>query len=421
LLSDDCSSSAKSSITSSTSRISATSPSSIRGTDTIEFEGRSYVVQTTPTVIAPCLLMTTDPGDLVLDPTCGSGTTAYVAEQWGRRWITCDTSRVALTLAKQRLLTAGFDYYELAKPAEGVGSGFRYRTVPHVTLKSIANNPEIREGMSRAGIDAAIAKYAEEETLYDQPFVDKRKRRVTGPFTVEAVPAPVVAAAARGRSRRPRCWAARRQHRPLGHHGAVAGVAGRAAQDRGARQGRTENRVHPGRGPRRPRLAARRRRDQAYERRQTRARRGLLRPRARPPRSAPGGDGDRGGPNPGPAPGAGALRRLPDGSGGDERHSRDALARRGAARGADEHRSAHRRPQKDAQQQPELLAHRPARCRGEARRRQIPGRGARLRLLRHPHRRDRVGRHRQDRALDARPRLRRPQPIPPAGVFPHGR
>jgi len=160
--------------------------------DTIEFEGRSYVVQTTPTVIARCLLMTTDPGDLVLDPTCGSGTTAYVAEQWGRRWITCDTSRVALTLAKQRLLTAGFDYYELAKPAEGVGSGFRYRTVPHVTLESTANNPEIREGMSRAEIDAAIAKYAEEETLYDQPFVDKRKRRVTGPFTVEAVPAPVV-------------------------------------------------------------------------------------------------------------------------------------------------------------------------------------------------------------------------------------
>ena len=136
--------------------------------------------------------MTTDPGDLVLDPTCGSGTTAYVAEQWGRRWITCDTSRVAVTLAKQRLMTALFDYYELAHPEEGVGSGFRYKTVPHITLKSIANNPEIKEGMSRKEIDAAIKKYADQETLYDQPFVDSSKARVTGPFTVEAVPAPVV-------------------------------------------------------------------------------------------------------------------------------------------------------------------------------------------------------------------------------------
>lgn len=136
--------------------------------------------------------MTTDPGDLVLDPTCGSGTTAVVAEEWGRRWITCDTSRVALTLAKQRLMTAAFDYYELAHPEEGVGSGFVYKTVPHVTLKSIANNPEIKEGMSRAAIDAAIAKYADQETLYDQPRIDKSRARVTGPFTVEAVPAPVV-------------------------------------------------------------------------------------------------------------------------------------------------------------------------------------------------------------------------------------
>ncbi len=117
--------------------------------------------------------MTTDPGDLVLDPTCGSGTTAYVAEQWGRRWITCDTSRVAATLAKQRLMSADFDYYELAHPDEGVGSGFRYKTVPHVTLKSIANNPEIREGMTREQIDAAIARYAEQETLYDQPYRTK--------------------------------------------------------------------------------------------------------------------------------------------------------------------------------------------------------------------------------------------------------
>jgi len=151
-----------------------------------------YVVQTNTKVLQRCLLMTTDPGDLVFDPTCGSGTTAYVAEQWGRRWITCDTSRVALTLAKQRLLTAAFDYYELAHPEEGVGSGFKYKTVPHVTLKSIANNPEIKEGMSRPQIDAAIAKYADEETLYDQPYQDKSRARVSGPFTVEAVPAAVV-------------------------------------------------------------------------------------------------------------------------------------------------------------------------------------------------------------------------------------
>jgi adenine-specific DNA-methyltransferase len=136
---------------------------------------RVYVVQTAPTVMERCLLMTTDPGDLVLDITCGSGTTAYVAEQWGRRWITCDTSRVALTLAKQRLMTAVFDYYRLAHDAEGVDSGFRYKTVPHVTLKSIANNDPL-----------------EQETLYDQPLVDNSKARVTGPFTVEAVPAPMV-------------------------------------------------------------------------------------------------------------------------------------------------------------------------------------------------------------------------------------
>ena len=130
-----------------------------------------YVVQTNHKVIQRCLLMTTDPGDLVFDPTCGSGTTAYVAEQWGRRWITCDTSRVALTLAKQRLMTANFDYYQLAHPHEGVGSGFVYKTVPHITLKSIANNEPPKE-----------------ETLYDQPKVDRKKTRITGPFTVEAVP-----------------------------------------------------------------------------------------------------------------------------------------------------------------------------------------------------------------------------------------
>lgn len=134
-----------------------------------------YVVQTPTNIVARCMLMTTDPGDLVLDPTCGSGTTAYVAERGGRRWVTCDTSRVAITLAKQRLMTALYDYYELAHPEEGVGSGFNYRTVPHVTLKSIANNEP-----------------PEQETLYDQPLIDKSRARVSGPFTVEAVPAPTV-------------------------------------------------------------------------------------------------------------------------------------------------------------------------------------------------------------------------------------
>jgi len=155
-------------------------------------EEKVYVVQTNVRVIERSVLMTSDPGDLVLDPTCGSGTTAYVAEQWGRRWITCDTSRVAITLAKQRLMTAQFDYYELAHPEEGVGSGFRYKTVPHVTLKSIANNPEIREGMTRDQIDSAITRYADQETLYDQPYIDKSRVRVTGPFTMEAVPEPTV-------------------------------------------------------------------------------------------------------------------------------------------------------------------------------------------------------------------------------------
>ena len=155
-------------------------------------EERTYVVQTLSRVIERCMLMTTDPGDLVFDPTCGSGTTAYVAEQWGRRWITCDTSRVAVTLAKQRLMTAVFDYYELAHTEEGVGSGFNYRTVPHITLGSIANNPDIREGMGQSEIDAAIARHAPQETLYDQPQTDNGKRRVTGPFSVEAVPAPSV-------------------------------------------------------------------------------------------------------------------------------------------------------------------------------------------------------------------------------------
>ncbi|MCL6613813.1 MAG: site-specific DNA-methyltransferase [Firmicutes bacterium] len=251
--------------------------------DTVRIhEGNIYAVQTATKVIQRCILMTTDPGDLIFDPTCGSGTTAYVAEKWGRRWITCDTSRVALAIARQRLMTAVFDYYELAHPEEGVSSGFKYKTVSHVTLKSIANNPEIdgiharmhpaiEQALSdlnaalrghdkpftvtqggRAGqkvdfrapesaivklpsgqevsagallewevpfafpddwpekarqpfeafhaarramqqkMDEAIARHAPYETLYDQPLVDRKKVRVTGPFTVEAVPAPAV-------------------------------------------------------------------------------------------------------------------------------------------------------------------------------------------------------------------------------------
>ena len=132
---------------------------------------KTYVVQTNTKVIQRCMLMTTDPGDLVFDPTCGSGTTAFVAEQWGRRWITCDTSRVSITLAKQRLMTSIFDFYELAHQDEGVLSGFTYEEVPHITLGSIANEEPPAE-----------------EILYDKPIVDRTKKRVSGPFTVEAVP-----------------------------------------------------------------------------------------------------------------------------------------------------------------------------------------------------------------------------------------
>ena len=112
----------------------------IQGTFELTHDPKKYVVQTNPKVIQRCLLMTTDPGDLVLDPTCGSGTTAYVAEKWGRRWITIDTSRVSIALARQRLLTASFEYYKLKDKANGVAGGFVNKTVPHITLGSIANN-----------------------------------------------------------------------------------------------------------------------------------------------------------------------------------------------------------------------------------------------------------------------------------------
>lgn len=148
---------------------------------------RLYVVQTNVETIKRCLLMTTDPGDLVMDPTCGSGTTAYVAEQWGRRWISIDTSRVPLALARQRLLTATFPWYELKDLARGPAGGFVYKRrqnskgeevggiVPHITLKSIANNEP-----------------PDEEIMVDRPEVEKGITRVTGPFCVEAtIPKPV--------------------------------------------------------------------------------------------------------------------------------------------------------------------------------------------------------------------------------------
>jgi adenine-specific DNA-methyltransferase len=118
---------------------------------------KRYVVETNPSVIQRCILMTTDPGDLVLDPTCGSGTTAYVAEQWGRRWITVDTSRVAVAIARQRLLTAKYDYYALRDEAEGLTGNLKYKTVPHITLKSIAQN---------TNLDPIFAKH--------EPILDER-------------------------------------------------------------------------------------------------------------------------------------------------------------------------------------------------------------------------------------------------------
>jgi adenine-specific DNA-methyltransferase len=222
-------------------------------------DNKTYVVQTTARVVQRCLLMTTDPGDLVLDPTCGSGTTAYVAEQWGRRWITIDTSRVALALARARIMGARYPYYLLADSRDGqkkeaeitatavstqpvhgnVRLGFVYERVPHITLKSIANNAEIdviyekwqsrmeplRDALNTAlkkkweeweipreadskwpaaatkahtdwwaariarqmEIDASIAAKAESEYLYDKPYEDKKKVRVAGPFTVESL------------------------------------------------------------------------------------------------------------------------------------------------------------------------------------------------------------------------------------------
>lgn len=139
--------------------------------DTQGEPNKIYVVQTSVKPIQRCMLMTTDPGDLILDPTCGSGTSAYTAELWGRRWITCDSSRVAVALAKQRMMTSQLPYFKLAHPNEGVKSGFEYKRIQHITLKAIAQE-----------------EISHEEVLYDQPLRDNSKIRVSGPFTVEAVP-----------------------------------------------------------------------------------------------------------------------------------------------------------------------------------------------------------------------------------------
>lgn len=166
-----------------------------------------YVVQTATKIVERCILMTTDPGDLVLDPTCGSGTTAAIAEKWARRWITCDTSRVAIALARTRLMSSRFPFFLLADSHEGfqkeqevqgrvlektdfsndVRKGFVYRRVPHVTLKSIAQNPDITDGMTKSAIKAAIDKWSEQEVLLDSPFEDGKRIRVSGPFSVESL------------------------------------------------------------------------------------------------------------------------------------------------------------------------------------------------------------------------------------------
>jgi adenine-specific DNA-methyltransferase len=182
-------------------------------TDTVgqnQFGGKKrYVVQTAIKAVQRCILMTTDPGDLVLDPTCGAGTTAFCAEKWGRRWITIDTSRVALMLAREWLTTAVFPFYILADsqsgrlqdarlsgqqlpvdlpPATGkLTRGFVVERVPRVTLRSIANNPDIHDGMTRAQIDEAISRHGETTYFVDRPYIDKSAVRVAGPFTVESL------------------------------------------------------------------------------------------------------------------------------------------------------------------------------------------------------------------------------------------
>ena len=166
-----------------------------------------YVVQTNTEIVKRCMLMTTDPGDLVLDPTCGSGTTAFVAEQWARRWITIDTSRVAMALARTRLMAARYPYYLLEDSPDGaakertltgkandggtfgydVRHGFVYRRQPHTSSSVIANCSAIRPGVTKDAIDKAILQEAPVELLVDQPYDDSKKVRVSGRFTVESL------------------------------------------------------------------------------------------------------------------------------------------------------------------------------------------------------------------------------------------
>ena len=134
-----------------------------------------YVVQTAAKIVRRCMLMTTDPGDLVLDPTCGGGTTAFVAEQWGRRWVTCDTSRIAIALTKQRLMTAVYDYYVLNNAKDGVKGDFQYKSVKRPRASTLA-----------------YSEPTPEVILRDQPLIDKDVVRVSGAFTMEAVPTPIV-------------------------------------------------------------------------------------------------------------------------------------------------------------------------------------------------------------------------------------
>jgi adenine-specific DNA-methyltransferase len=166
-----------------------------------------YVVQSSVSLIERCILMASDPGDLVVDPTCGSGTTAYASEKWARRWITCDTSRVALALARTRLMTSKYPYFYLADSADGsnlessisgasqsgsdfssnVKRGFVYERVPHIKLGSIARNDAIQEGMTSSAIQALIDNSADKEFLFDRPLEDASRIRVSGRFTVESL------------------------------------------------------------------------------------------------------------------------------------------------------------------------------------------------------------------------------------------
>jgi len=170
-------------------------------------ETKTFVVQTSTKVIERCIQLSSDPGDLVLDPTCGSGTTAVSAEKLGRRWITCDTSRVALSLTRTRLISARLPYYLLADSHEGkmktaelnsgmvdtsdtsedIRKGFVYKRVPHVTLRAIANSSELTEGMTKEQINRVVAKNSESELLLDSPIEDAKRIRVCGPFSVESL------------------------------------------------------------------------------------------------------------------------------------------------------------------------------------------------------------------------------------------